>query len=206
MFIEIFPAFLEGSAWSHMFALDHEKVTWIEKILRPILVYAALIFFLRLFGKRELAQLNPFDLVVLISLSNTVQNAIIGDDTSLSGGIVGAASLLGINFVMAHFKYRSKKIEAFIEGSPRILIENGEINREAIARELLTEEDLDVIAHKQGIETVGEIKKCILDANGNFLVIGKKDDKDDEYKKDVLDKINNLTAQLSELQNSLQKA
>jgi uncharacterized membrane protein YcaP (DUF421 family) len=206
MFIEILPAFLEGSTWANMFALDHEKVTWIEKILRPILVYAALIFFLRLFGKRELAQLNPFDLVILLTLSNTVQNAIIGDDTSLSGGIVGAASLLGINYAMADLKYRSKKAEMIIEGGSRILIEDGKIKPEAVARELMTEDDLEVIAHKQGIETVGDIKKCIIDANGNFLVIGKKDDKDEEYKKEILDKINNLTAQLSNLQNSLQKS
>lgn len=113
---------------------------------------------------------------------------------------------LEINFVMAHFKYRSKKVEAFIEGVPRILIENGEINREAIARELLTEEDLDVMAHKQGFETVAEMKKCILDANGNFLFLGKKNDRNDQYKKNVLDKINKLTVHLIDLQNSLQKS
>ncbi|MGI9055728.1 MAG: DUF421 domain-containing protein, partial [Pyrinomonadaceae bacterium] len=128
MFIEIHFAVFEGSAWTNMFLLDHEKVTWLEKIIRPILVYAALVFFLRLFGKRELAQLNPIDLVVLLSLSNTVQNAIIGDDTSLFGGLVGATALLGINWAMAHLKYRSKTAENFVEGVPRTLIENGRLN------------------------------------------------------------------------------
>ena len=206
MFIEIHLALLEGSAWSNMFVLDHEKVTWLEKILRPMLVYVSLIFFLRLFGKRELAQLNPFDLVVLISLSNTVQNAIIGDDTSLSGGIVGAAALLGINYTMARFKFKSRKIEAFIEGTPRVLIENGKIDQSAVDRELMTKEDLDVIAHKQGFESVDEIEKCILDPNGSFLVEGKDDMKDNKFKKDVLEKIADLSNQIGDLQNSIRKS
>ncbi len=206
MFVEIHLAFFEGSAWTNMFYLDHEKVTWLEKIVRPILVYAALVFFLRLFGKRELAQLNPIDLVVLLSLSNTVQNAIIGDDTSLSGGIVGATALLGINWAMAHLKYRSKAAESVIEGVPRVLIENGELDEDAIKRELLTKEDLDVIAHKEGFSSVEEIDKCVLDPNGTFLVEGKDEVNDSKFKKDVLEKIDSLSKQINDLQKVLQKS
>jgi len=206
MVVEIHLALFEGSAWSNMFVLDHEKVTWLEKVLRPILVYASLIFFLRLFGKRELAQLNPFDLVVLLSLSNTVQNAIIGDDTSLSGGIVGAAALLGINYTMAHLKFRSKKIETLIEGKPRSLVENGKINQDAVDRELMTKEDLNTIAHKQGLKSVDEIENCVLDPNGNFLVEGKDEEKDDKLEKEVLEKIDNLSKQINDLQKALQKS
>lgn len=203
MFVEIYFGLLEGSAWSNMFVLDHEKVTWIEKIIRPILVYAALVFLLRLFGKRELGQLNPFDLVVLLSLSNTVQNAIIGDDTSLSGGVVGAIALLGINYTMAQFKYRSKWFESFIEGTPRTLIENSKINEDAVRAELLTHEDLNTIAHKQGLDSVDDIEKCVLDPNGSFLVEGNTKTSDENFRTEVLKKLEDLTRQISELKRNI---
>ncbi len=203
MFIEVHLAMFEGSAWTNMFFLDHEKVTWMEKIVRPILVYVALVFFFRLFGKRELAQLNPIDLVVLLSLSNTVQNAIIGDDTSLSGGIVGATALLGINWMLAHLKFRSKAAETFIEGSPRTLIENGKVNEKAIKSELLTKEDLDVIAHEEGFSGVEDVEKCILDPNGTFLVEGKDNIGDNKFKKDVLEKLEELANQIGELKKAI---
>src|SRR5437762_780823 len=117
MFIAFHPAFFEASTWANMFTLD-ESVTWIEKILRPMIVYIALIAMLRVFGKRELAQLNPFDLVVILSLSNTVQNAIIGPDNSLVGGVVGAIALLAINYVVSRLTFASKKVEMVTEGVP----------------------------------------------------------------------------------------
>ncbi|CAN5254116.1 hypothetical protein BH20ACI1_BH20ACI1_27010 [soil metagenome] len=203
MFIEFHLAFLEGSTWTNMFYLDHEKVTWLEKIVRPLLVYAALVFFLRFFRKRELAQLNPVDLVVLLTLSNTVQNAIIGDDTSLSGGLVGATALLGINWATAHLKFRSSAAESFLEGSPRTLIENGKLDEKAIKRELLTKEDLDVIAHEEGFSGFEDIDKCVLDPNGTFLVEGKDSIDDNKFKKDVLRKLEDLTNQISELKEKL---
>src|SRR5467141_3881469 len=96
------------TALHHMFALGLPVA---EKILRPIVVYVFLIAGLRLAGKRELAQLNPFDLVVLLTLSNTVQNAIIGNDNSITGGIIGAATLLAINYLVVRFLYGHKKLE-----------------------------------------------------------------------------------------------
>ena len=203
MFIELHLALFEGSAWSNMFVLDHEKVTWIEKIIRPILVYAALVFLLRLFGKRELGQLNPFDLVVLLSLSNTVQNAIIGDDNSVSGGIVGAIALLGINYTMAWFKYRSRWFESFIEGKPRTLIENSKIDEDAVKKELLTKEDLDTIAHKQGLDSAEDIEKCVIDPNGSFLVEGNTPTSDENFRTEVLQKLEDLTRQISELKRNI---
>ena len=203
MFIEIHLALFEGSAWSNMFVLDHEKVTWVEKIIRPILVYAALVFLLRLFGKRELGQLNPFDLVVLLSLSNTVQNAIIGDDNSVSGGIVGAIALLGINYTMAWFKYRSRWFESFIEGKPRTLIENSKIDEDAVKKELLTKEDLDTIAHKQGLDSAKDIEKCVIDPNGSFLVEGNTPTSDENFRTEVLQKLEDLTRQISELKRNI---
>lgn len=135
--------------WANMFALDTQRVTWAEKILRPIIVYFCLVFLLRAFGKRELGQLNPFDLIVIPSLSNTVQNPIIGVDNSLVGGIVGAAALLGINYLVAYFKFKNATIERWFEGKPLVLIENSQVNEKALRRELMTREDLDVLAHRE---------------------------------------------------------
>src|SRR5579875_3350846 len=103
----------------------HLPVPLLEKIVRPVIVYLVLVVFLRLFGKRELAQLNPFDLVVLLSLSNTVKNAIIGDDNSITGGVVGAFSLLAINWLLMWLLYRTPKVNAALEGKQTVLIRDG---------------------------------------------------------------------------------
>jgi uncharacterized membrane protein YcaP (DUF421 family) len=198
MFVEIFPAFFEGSSWSNMFTLD-ETAFWAEKIIRPMIVYAALIFLLRVFGKRELGQLNPFDLVVILSLSNTVQNAIIGQDNSVVGGLVGAASLLGINYLVAVFKYNSPKFEKIIEGDARTIIENSKVNKTAVRSELLTKEDLNTIAHRESLESADDIEKCILDSNGSFLVSGNTPTSEDRFRKEVLKKLEDLTHQLNTL-------
>src|ERR1700736_79836 len=105
--------FFSGTMWTDMFAL---KLPILEKILRPVVVYAFLVLMLRIFGKRELAQLNPFDLVVLLSLSNTVQNAIIGDDNTLIGGLIGAFSLLAINYVVLRFLFKHRRLDEIFEG------------------------------------------------------------------------------------------
>src|SRR5437762_5682177 len=99
--------------WKDMFVMG---LPLAEKILRPILVYLFLIVGLRLAGKRELAQLNPFDLVVLLTLSNTVQNAIIGEDNSVLGGLIGATTLLVVNYVVVRFFYAHDKLDRLIEG------------------------------------------------------------------------------------------
>ena len=198
MFIEIHLAMLEGSTWSHMFTLD-ETAFWSEKILRPIIVYAALIVLLRFFGKRELGQLNPFDLVVILSLSNTVQNAIIGQDNSLVGGIVGACALLGINYLVAFIKYNNKTIESVVEGKPLTVIENSRLNKSAARREFLTEEDLNTIAHREGLDDMKQIKKCVLDPNGNFLIEGNTPTADENFREEVLKKLEELTRQIKEL-------
>lgn len=205
MFIEFHLAFTEGSAWSNMLLLDHEKVGWIEKILRPIAVYVFLLIIFRVLGNRELAQLNPMDLVLLLLLSNTVQNAIIGDDTSLSGGLVGAVALLGINYTLVFFKFKSQRFEKFIEGVERILIKDGKIDEKIMRQELLTKSDLDTLAHEKDFESADDINKCIIDPNGTFFVEGADDAKDEDFRKEMLEKIDKLTMQISDLQNLLRK-
>src|SRR2546423_8012199 len=113
-----------------------------EKILRPVVVYAFLIICLRLAGKRELAQLNPFDLVVLLTLSNTVQNAIIGEDNSVTGGLIGAATLLVVNHFVVRYLYAHEDLDRLVEGEPDVLIENGVINMERCRKELITRTEL----------------------------------------------------------------
>src|ERR1700694_558725 len=114
---------MHSKIWTDMFVLS---LPIAEKILRPILVYFFLVIGLRLAGKRELAQLNPFDLVVLLTLSNTVQNAIIGDNT-VTGGIIGAATLLLVNYLVVRFLFRHEKLDRLVEGKATVLIENGRI-------------------------------------------------------------------------------
>src|SRR5712692_11715557 len=108
--------------WTHMFVLN---LPLAEKILRPAIVYVFLVIMLRVFGKRELAQLNPFDLVVLLSLSNTVQNAMIGNDNSVSGGVIGAFSLLAINWLLTLVLFKAPKLDKVVEGTETVLIRRG---------------------------------------------------------------------------------
>jgi uncharacterized membrane protein YcaP (DUF421 family) len=204
MFIEFHAAFLNASALSNMFTLD-ESVTWIEKIVRPMIVYGALVFMLRLFGKRELAQLNPLDLVVILSLSNTVQNAIIGPDNSLIGGVVGALSLLAINFIFSRLKYSSRSLEAATEGLPVTLIKDGKADERNLRRELITKRDIEIIAHRNGLDHADNIEKLVLDPSGTFLVDGKDEIRDAKFKREVLAKIDGLSKQLTELNAALQK-
>src|SRR5437879_6920159 len=107
---------------SDMFVLS---VPVAEKILRPMFVYVFLVLLLRIFGKRELAQLNPFDLVVLLSLSNTVQNAIIGDDNSVAGGFIGAFTLMLVNYLVIRFLFRHRRLDQILEGRPAVLVRDG---------------------------------------------------------------------------------
>src|SRR5436305_7169118 len=113
-----------------------------EKVLRPVVVYVFLIVGLRLAGKRELAQLNPFDLVVLLTISNTVQNAIIGDDNSVTGGVIGAATLLLVNHIVVRYLFRHDRIDRLVEGAADALIENGALCHDCLEKELITPAEL----------------------------------------------------------------
>ena len=151
----------------HMFQLP---LPLAEKLLRPVIVYLVLVLLLRLFGKRELAQLNPFDLVLLLSLSNTVQNAIIGDDNSVTGGVIGAFGLLAINWFVVRVLFRSRRLTRVVEGRSTLLIHNGQIDKKALERESLTREELIAVIHRQGFEGVHQVHRCELEPNGTFYV------------------------------------
>src|SRR6202171_6366003 len=143
--------------WKDMFVLGLPVA---EKILRPIIVYAFLVVSLRLSGKRELVQLNPFDLVVLLTLSNTVQNAIIGEDNSVLGGIIGATSLLATNYLVVRFLDDHRKLDQLVEGRADMLIESGKVRLERLKRELITVSQLEGASHKQGFDSLSEVERC----------------------------------------------
>jgi uncharacterized membrane protein YcaP (DUF421 family) len=142
--------------YNHMF---HLPIPLLEKILRPIIVYLALILLLRVFGKRELAQLNPFDLIVLLSLSNTVQNALIGDDNSISGGIIGAFTLLAINWLVVRLLYNSPRLEKIVEGTDETLILDGIIDHAAMKKQMLSQDELLAVIHRQGFDDFDEVEE-----------------------------------------------
>jgi uncharacterized membrane protein YcaP (DUF421 family) len=181
----------------------HLPLPVLEKILRPVLVYLFLIVFLRLFGKRELAQLNPFDLVVLLSLSNTVQNAMIGDDNSVSGGVIGAFSLLAINYVLTRILFRAPKLNRLVEGSETVLIRHGVVDWAAAKKEVLTELELRSVLHKQGFDRFEEVEKCVLEPNGNFYMEGIKSMSDDAQRADLMKAIEMLTREVKEMRAEL---
>ncbi len=186
-------------------SMFHLKSPIIEKIARPVLVYLAIIVLLRIFGKRELAQLNPFDLVVLLSVSNTVQNAIIGDDNSITGGVLGALSLFGINYIVVRFLFRHKKLQEALGGSPTRLITNGELNRDGMRKELMTESDLLTVIHRQGFDEFEEVANCTIEAGGGFFIKGKKPDAEDREQSELLAKLAQLETSIGELREDLKK-
>src|SRR5262245_44400544 len=116
---------MDAKLWTDLFTPD---ISILEKIIRPVLVYVFLVVGLRLAGKRELAQLNTGDLIVLLTLSNTVQNAIIGNDNSVSGGIIGATTLLIVNYIWTRFLFSHEKLNRLAEGDADVLIDGGVIN------------------------------------------------------------------------------
>lgn len=173
----------------------------LEKSLRPMLVYLFLAALLRWFGKRVLAQLNPFDLVVYLSLANIVQNALIGDDNSVTGGLIGAGALLLINSVVVRFVFKHKILERFFESKPTVLIENGKLRRNNLARQQMTESELLTVAHRQGYSNLEEIDSCELDSGGAFCIIGKSQKRVDleNMFQDISDKLEELNRQVAEL-------
>ena len=182
--------------WGEIFVVG---VPIAEKILRPALVYVFLVVALRVFGKRELAQLNPFDLVVLLSLSNTVQNAIIGNDNSLSGGLIGALALLALNYLVVRFLFRHRRLDEILEGAPAVLVEHGCVKQDALAKELLTTAELMTVLHRQGFETVAEVDRCILQPGGTFDVKGINPPLEKQEHDEVMRALKDLSGKLDAL-------
>ncbi len=176
-----------------------------EKILRPVIVYFFLILGLRLAGKRELAQLNPFDLVVLLTISNTVQNAIIGDDNSVTGGLVGVTALLITNYLVVRYLYKRPKLEAAFEGQTAFLIEKGRLNLPVLEREVITIPELQAAARKQGYSSLEVIETATLEPGGAISFIPKEPPPEETRHKELVERLERLAIQVSALQAELAK-
>ncbi len=146
-------------------------VPWWELVLRCVVVYTFLILLLRIGGKRQIGQLAPFDLVLLLVLSNSVQNSMNAGDNSLVGGLISAATLVGINAVFGFVTYRSKKLEALIEGRPQVLIHNGRIFEEVMKRAQLTHHELNAALRDAGCSCPAEVHMAILENTGAISVV-----------------------------------
>lgn len=191
---------------SHTFAgMFDLRISILEKILRPILVYLAIIILLRLFGKRQLAQLNPFDLTVLLCLSNTLQNAIIGEDNSVSGGVIGAISLLAINYATVRFFFRHRSLDQIASGEPTVLIEHGKLDHQALVKEMLTESELTIAAHRQGFTGLEDIDRCVLEPGGVLYMCSKDGNAQTKHQKELLKRLDELSKQIKDLETRLPK-
>ena len=159
--------------WHDLFTVG---VPLLEKAIRTVAVYGGVLLLLRVVGKRDLAQFNSFDLVVLLLLSNVVQNAIIGNDNSLLGGLVGAVVLFAINGVLARTARRSEAVDRVLEGEPIDLVTNGQLDHDVIRRLGIREAEVVTAIRRQGASTVDEVAVATLEPGGSIVVTLKPDD------------------------------
>lgn len=145
-------------------------VTWWELILRAAIIYLFLLIILRVSGKRQIGQLSPFDLVLLLVLSNAVQNSINGGDNSLVGGVISAITLIGLNYLVGLATYKSKKLEALVEGRPEVLIHNGVLFTQVLDRQKLTHHELNSALRAAGCACIEEVHFAILENDGQITV------------------------------------
>ena len=169
----------------------------VDKVARTIAVYIFLIAGLRLFGKRELGQLNPLDFIVLLLLSNTVQNAIIGPDNSLVGGLFGAAVLFVINDLLVRYAYKNRKLRRLIEGRAEELIRDGHIIPVSLRHNLITRDELQVAARKQGIEHLSDVQCARIEVSGALSFVMREPSHIDQAHIDVMARLASIEQQLT---------
>ncbi len=155
------------------------SVPWWELVLRPFVVYLFLLVLLRLTGKRQVGQLSPFDLVLLLVLSNAVQNSLGGGDESLIGGLIAATTLVALNYLVGYLTYKSRTIEALAEGRPQVLIQRGQLLKEVQRSAHLSEFELESVLRQHGCERVEEVRCAVIETSGAITVIPYDDKKDD---------------------------
>jgi uncharacterized membrane protein YcaP (DUF421 family) len=141
-----------------------------ELIFRVTLVYAGVFLLLRVVGKRHVGELAPFDLVVLLILSECVQNALIGDDKSVTGGLIAAATLFGINQVVGRISWRNKRAERLLEGTPRVLVRHGRVLKHVLADEQITHSELLEALRREGCSSLSKVRYAILEPSGDITI------------------------------------
>ena len=142
-----------------------------EKVVRSVLVYLFLLVGFRLAGKRQLGQMTAFDLVVVLVISNVVQNALIGNDNSLGGGLIGATVILALNAIIARVTFQHKPIERLIENSPTVLVRHGRVIRDNLRRERLSLPEFRAALRKQGVVSLRDVRYAVLEEDGHLSVI-----------------------------------
>jgi uncharacterized membrane protein YcaP (DUF421 family) len=170
----------------------------LAKVVRTVIVYLFLLIGLRLAGKRELGQLNPFDLVVLLVLSNTLQNAIIGNDNSITGGLLGAALLLTINYVVVRYLFLHPKIDTVAEGDAVILVRSGEVIEKALKQELITRAELASAARRQGIDSLSEVECARLEVGGALTFVLKHPSSDENWRIETSERLRRIEEMLTQ--------
>lgn len=156
-------------------SIVHLDLSIAEKIIRPIIIYTFLVVGLRLSGKREIGQHNALELVVLLAVANAVQNGIIGQDTSITGALIGATTLFAVNWLLEYSVSRNRWLHQLIIGRPASLVSNGQVNHKALRRQRLSEEDLLEDAIEQGARSLSDVESAVLGANGHIAVTLRPD-------------------------------
>jgi uncharacterized membrane protein YcaP (DUF421 family) len=175
-------------------------VSLLEKVVRPVVVYLILVLGLRALGKRLLAQLNPFDFVVLLTVSNTVQNAIIGNDTSLTGGIVGVAALLGVNALLVRLFYRGPSRELLFDTDrDTCLVAGGRVDEAEMRRLRINAAELTAKAHERGFDSLDEVESATLYPNGTIYFRGRPAETDAARHAELLRRLDALGAEVAAL-------
>ena len=149
-------------------------VPWWELVVRGVVVYAFLLLLLRVTGKRQVGQLAPFDLVLLLVLSNAVQNSMNAGDNSLLGGLISAITLVTLNYGVGYMTFRSKKLESVIEGRPQVVIHDGNVFEDVMARAQLTHHELDAALRQSGCASAAHVQVAILENNGTITVVPRR--------------------------------
>jgi uncharacterized membrane protein YcaP (DUF421 family) len=152
----------------HIFVPD---ISVSEKLVRSVVVYLFILIAFRFMGKRQVGQLTPFDLVVLLIISNVVQNAVIGPDNSLGGGLLGAAIVLLLNWGVVEIAFRYKRARRILEATPTLLIHNGQVLQESLRRERVTLDDLLAALRKSGIVEPAMVRYAVLEESGAISVV-----------------------------------
>lgn len=179
--------------------LTHTEISILEKVVRTIVVYLFLLVGLRLGGKRELGSLNPFDLVVLLVLSNTLQNAIIGPDNSLVGGLIGAATLLLLNGAVVRFLFKHQKLESLVEGEALELIVDGKVLHGNLEKEQITLEELRAKARLQGFDDLSMVKCARIEVGGALTFVLKHPTPEESYEDEIKTRLDRMERTLSAL-------
>ncbi|NDK40225.1 DUF421 domain-containing protein [Pseudoxanthomonas gei] len=155
-------------AFNEMFDL---AMPWWDFVLRACIVYFILLALIRASGKRTMGQFTPFDMLLVVLLGNAVQNALLGKDTSVGGGLLLATTLLLLNWLVGLVSARSEKMEALVEGTPVLLARDGQVYKDVLRRELISRADFDKAMRESGIDDIGDIRMAVLETNGHVTLV-----------------------------------